>query len=113
MTTTGTNTTKSLHLTSRFSYIKFMIYSFSAPITHSITTYDSYTISIPTATPRSLLTVAPTEDITIPAPTITTNDYRIHVHIPGSSLIDIIPPLAYHAPPTFEPTAKYLYVTNI
>ena len=85
-------------------YIQGFVYQvhahFSAPTIKSITTYDSYTASISIATPHLVLAVAPTEDITAPAPTIRTTDYGIYVAIPGSSLNNATPPFLYHAPQT-------------
>ena len=81
ITTTGTNIIQFLYVTSSFLCIKFMISSFSVPMIQSISTYDSYIVSIPTATPESPLTVKPNKDITAPAPTMNTNDHVIYVHI--------------------------------
>ena len=66
-----------------------MIYSFSAPIIESISTYDSCTLSAPTIIPNSLLIVTPTEDITVPAPTMRTHDYGIYVAIPNAPFTNI------------------------
>ena len=78
-----------------------MIYFlFSAPIIGSVSIYETCTVSIPTITPHSPLTVAPTEDITTPVPTMKTNDYGIYVNIPRPPLPNTTPPLIHQTPPT-------------
>ena len=107
MTPTSIDIIKLLHVSFKFSCIKFMIYSFNAPTIESISTYDSCTLSIPTVTPRPPLTAIPTEDITTPAPTVKTDNYGIYVNIPGPPLTDTTPPFVYQTPsPTFVPTAS-------
>ena len=81
-----------------------MIYSFSAPIIESISTYDSCTLSAPTIIPNSLLIVTPTEDITVPAPTMRTHDYGIYVAIPNALFTTTPPPFT-----NIKHLQQYLY----
>ena len=92
-------------LHSGFSVPSSSFTPFTAPMIGSISTYDSYAISISIATPHLALTVAPIKDITAPAPTIKTNDYGVYLTIPDTPLTDTTSPFVYQTPPpTFVPT---------
>ena len=95
---------------SKFTQINFMVCSFIASRINLTTTHDSYAVSIPTATLRLSSIVAPTKDITAPAPTIKTNDYGIYLDIPDPPLTDTTPPCVHQTPPpTFVPTAPNIF----